>query len=124
MPINPPGFLHRRQILPRRLKNRLARRGKAPLNAVNLHPSHQLGMPREESIQLRQSRGPADRMRPELGLYWAVTPEHRGNGYATEAARAVIDHGFGELHLARIVATTDRDNLASIAVATVGTTKA
>jgi RimJ/RimL family protein N-acetyltransferase len=60
--------------------------------------------------------GPADRMRPEVGLYWAVAPEHRGNGYATEAARAVIDHGFAELGLARIVATTERDNLASIAV--------
>ncbi len=60
--------------------------------------------------------GPADRMRPEVGLYWAVAPEHRGNGYATEAARAVIDHGFAELGLARMVATTERDNLASIAV--------
>ena len=27
--------------------------------------------------------------RPELG--WALLPEHRGNGYATEAARAVRD---------------------------------
>ena len=60
--------------------------------------------------------GPAERMRPEVGLYWALAPEHRGNGYATEAARAVIEHGFGELRLARIVATTERDNLASIAV--------
>jgi RimJ/RimL family protein N-acetyltransferase len=58
----------------------------------------------------------AARFRPEVGLYWAVAPAHRGNGYATEAARAVIDHGFGELNLARIVATTERDNLASIAV--------
>ena len=53
--------------------------------------------------------GPAARMRPEVGLYWAVAPERRGNGYATEAARAVIDHGFAELGLARIVATTERD---------------
>jgi RimJ/RimL family protein N-acetyltransferase len=60
--------------------------------------------------------GPADRLRPEVGLYWALAPQHRGNGYATEAARAVIDHGFSELHLARIVATTERDNLASIGV--------
>jgi [ribosomal protein S5]-alanine N-acetyltransferase len=58
----------------------------------------------------------AARFRPEVGLYWAVAPSHRGNGYATEAARAVIDHGFGQLNLARIVATTERDNLASIAV--------
>ena len=28
----------------------------------------------------------------------------------------MIDHGFAELGLARIVATTERDNLASIAV--------
>jgi ribosomal-protein-alanine N-acetyltransferase len=60
--------------------------------------------------------GPADRLRPEVGLYWALAPQHRGNGYATEAARAVIDHGFSELHVARIVATTERDNLASIGV--------
>jgi RimJ/RimL family protein N-acetyltransferase len=60
--------------------------------------------------------GRPDRLRPEVGLYWAVAPEHRGNGYATEAARAVIDHGFDELGLARIVATTEHDNLASIAV--------
>ena len=32
------------------------------------------------------------------------------------AARAVIDHSFAELSMARIVATTERDNLASIAV--------
>jgi [ribosomal protein S5]-alanine N-acetyltransferase len=60
--------------------------------------------------------GPADRLRPEVGLYWALAPEHRGNGYATEAARAVIGHGFAELGLARMVATTEHENLASIAV--------
>jgi RimJ/RimL family protein N-acetyltransferase len=59
---------------------------------------------------------PGRRHRPEVGLYWAVAPRHRGNGYATEAARAVIGHGFDQLNLARIVATTERDNLASIAV--------
>lgn len=36
----------------------------------------------------------------ELG-YW-VTAQARGNGYLTEAARAVIDWGFAELGLARI----------------------
>jgi RimJ/RimL family protein N-acetyltransferase len=60
--------------------------------------------------------GDTSRFRPEVGLYWAVAPDHRGNGYATEAARAVIDHAFAELNLARIVATTMRDNRASIAV--------
>lgn len=36
----------------------------------------------------------------ELG-YW-VAAEARGNGYLTEAARAVVDWGFDELGLARI----------------------
>jgi RimJ/RimL family protein N-acetyltransferase len=56
------------------------------------------------------------RFRPEMGLYWALAPAHRGNGYATEAARALIDHAFGALNLARIVATTERSNTASQAV--------
>jgi RimJ/RimL family protein N-acetyltransferase len=58
------------------------------------------------------AREPA-RFRPEMGLYWALAPAHRGNGYATEAARALIDHAFAELNLARIVATTERSNTAS-----------
>jgi RimJ/RimL family protein N-acetyltransferase len=60
--------------------------------------------------------GPAELFRPEVGLYWGLAPAHRGRGYATEAAAALIDHGFREMQLARIVATTTRDNLASIAV--------
>jgi RimJ/RimL family protein N-acetyltransferase len=58
----------------------------------------------------------AERFRPEVGLYWGLAPAHRGNGYATEAAAALIAYGFGEMRLARIVATTMRDNHASIAV--------
>ncbi|HYW28663.1 MAG TPA: GNAT family N-acetyltransferase [Gaiellales bacterium] len=56
------------------------------------------------------------RFRPEMGLYWGLAPAHRGNGYATEAGRALIDHALGELELARIVATTERSNTASQAV--------
>jgi RimJ/RimL family protein N-acetyltransferase len=54
--------------------------------------------------------------RPEVGLYWALDPAHRGRGYATEAARALIDFGFRRMGLQRIVATTDYDNEASQAV--------
>jgi RimJ/RimL family protein N-acetyltransferase len=53
---------------------------------------------------------------PEVGLYWAVLPEQQRRGYATEAAQALVRFGFDVLHLYRIVATTDYDNLASIAV--------
>jgi [ribosomal protein S5]-alanine N-acetyltransferase len=54
--------------------------------------------------------------RPEVGLYYAVHPDHRGRGYATEAARALVGFAFGELRVERIVATTERDNVASQAV--------
>ena len=59
---------------------------------------------------------PDARYTAEVGLFWAVAPEHRGRGIATEAARAMIAYAFDELRLARIVATTDHDNPASIAV--------
>lgn len=60
--------------------------------------------------------GDPERYRPEVGIFWSLAPAHRGKGYATEAARAVIEHAFGVLNLARIVATTERENAASIAV--------
>lgn len=53
---------------------------------------------------------------PQLGLFWTIGREYRRNGYATEAGRAMIDYAFGTLCLARIVATTDDDNDASIGV--------
>ncbi|HEY3765134.1 MAG TPA: GNAT family protein [Gaiellales bacterium] len=54
--------------------------------------------------------------RPEVGLYWAVAPAHRGRGIASEAAAALIAYAFAEIGLARVVATTEHDNLASIGV--------
>lgn len=53
---------------------------------------------------------------PEVGLYWAVDPDHQGRGYATEAARALVDHCFDAFNLGRIVATTAFTNEASTAV--------
>ena len=52
----------------------------------------------------------------EIGLFWALFPEHWGHGYATEAAAAMIAHAFGQLRLRRIVATTENDNTRSINV--------
>lgn len=60
--------------------------------------------------------GSLARFTNEIGLFWAIGSRHRRQGYATEAARALIDHGFGELNLKRIVATTGYDNRASEAV--------
>ncbi len=41
---------------------------------------------------------------------------HRGEGYATEAGRAVLDHALGLLGLPEVLAEVDEGNAASIAV--------
>lgn len=53
---------------------------------------------------------------PEMGLFWAVGTAYRGQGYASEAAQALIRHAFEGMSLKRIVATTEFDNAASVAV--------
>ncbi len=55
------------------------------------------------------------RCSPEMGLFYAVHPDHQRKGYAAEAARAVVDAMF-KRNLKRFIATTDFDNEASIAV--------
>jgi len=53
---------------------------------------------------------------PEFGLFYAVSPSSQRQGYAAEAARALIDYAFRQLYLQRIIATTGYDNAASIRV--------
>lgn len=53
---------------------------------------------------------------PEIGLFYAVSSRYRRNGFATEAAAALIDFTFENLRPTRIVATTEFDNAASIGV--------
>jgi ribosomal-protein-alanine N-acetyltransferase len=53
---------------------------------------------------------------PEFGLFYAITPAFQGQGYATEAAQALVDYAFQHLRLKRIVATTTYENAASIGV--------
>ena len=62
------------------------------------------------------SSGRPDRYSPEFGLFYAISPAHRRQGYATEAAQALVDYAFRRLHLKRVVATTDYDNLGSLGV--------
>lgn len=56
------------------------------------------------------------RFTPEVGLFYAFAPEQHGRGYATEAARALVDFAFRELRLRRVVAMTTHDNPRSAAV--------
>jgi [ribosomal protein S5]-alanine N-acetyltransferase len=50
---------------------------------------------------------------PEFGLYWVILKSHRGKGYAAEAAQPIIDYVFKTLRARRIVAQTEKANLAS-----------
>jgi RimJ/RimL family protein N-acetyltransferase len=52
----------------------------------------------------------------EFGLFFALSTAYRGQGLATEAARAMVDYAFRELKLKRVVATTSYENNASAAV--------
>ncbi|HEX4225186.1 MAG TPA: GNAT family N-acetyltransferase [Pseudonocardiaceae bacterium] len=47
----------------------------------------------------------------ELG--YTIHPDHKGNGYATEAAKAILDLGFGQTKLHRIIGRLDGRNIAS-----------
>lgn len=50
---------------------------------------------------------------PCVEIGWRLARAHWGRGYATEAAAAVLDHGFGVIGLAEIVAMTVPGNLRS-----------
>jgi RimJ/RimL family protein N-acetyltransferase len=47
----------------------------------------------------------------EIG--WAIGRPHQRQGYATEAARALLAHAFGTLRAHRVVATCQPENVAS-----------
>ena len=53
---------------------------------------------------------------PGVEVGWRLDPAHWGHGYATEAALAALDHGFGPAGLGEIVSFTAAVNLPSQAV--------
>jgi RimJ/RimL family protein N-acetyltransferase len=53
---------------------------------------------------------------PTVEIGWRLARPAWGHGYATEAARASLDHGFGDLGLDEVVAFTYRGNDRSRAV--------
>ena len=54
---------------------------------------------------------------PEVEIAYLIARSHWGVGLATEAARAIRDHGFGPLGQNRLVSIIHRDNRASRRVA-------
>lgn len=56
---------------------------------------------------------PESLLSPEIGLFWGILPAHRRRGFATEAGGALLEYLFQELRARQVVATTERDNIAS-----------
>lgn len=56
--------------------------------------------------------------RQEVEVAYLITKAHWGRGLGTEAARAILAYGFGELHLSRLICLIDPANEASVRVAT------
>ena len=52
----------------------------------------------------------------DVELLYGLLPAHWGEGLATEAARAVLDHGLRTLALPRVAARADSPNAASVRV--------
>jgi [ribosomal protein S5]-alanine N-acetyltransferase len=50
-------------------------------------------------------------------LGYAITADHWGNGYASDAALTIVRFGFAELRLHRISAAIGPDNIASVTIA-------
>ena len=58
---------------------------------------------------IKEMNGRAD----NYDLGYRILKKHWGKGYATEAAQAFIDFGFNEMHLDRVSAYIDVNNIAS-----------
>jgi RimJ/RimL family protein N-acetyltransferase len=54
---------------------------------------------------------------PGFELAWKLVPRWWGNGYATESARAALDHAFTVLQRNRVISLIHPENRASIRVA-------
>ena len=55
---------------------------------------------------------------PEATLGYEINPDYWGNGYATEAVKAVVDFGFTQLKLHRISSWCIAENTRSAKVLT------
>src|SRR5574342_703448 len=53
----------------------------------------------------------------EVEVAYTIAQEHWGQGFATEAAQAILNYGFERLHLSRLISVIDSDNIASQRVA-------
>jgi ribosomal-protein-alanine N-acetyltransferase len=55
--------------------------------------------------------------RPEVEVAYMIAKEYWGQGLGTEAAQAILQYGFEQLQLTRLICLIDRENQASVRVA-------
>ena len=53
----------------------------------------------------------------EVEVAYTIAQEYWGQGLATEAAKAILQYGFKQLHLSRLICLIDPENIASQRVA-------
>jgi [ribosomal protein S5]-alanine N-acetyltransferase len=85
------------------------------IGAVGLVPAYG-PFERLPSFQQRLTTPDNARFTPEMGLFWGIHEKQRRQGFAAEAAHALIEAMFQQHNLQRIIATTEYDNEGSIAV--------
>jgi RimJ/RimL family protein N-acetyltransferase len=54
---------------------------------------------------------------PGIEIAWGIAPDRWCQGFATEAASAVLHYAAGTLHLRRLISLIHPENVASIRVA-------
>ncbi|WP_068398826.1 GNAT family N-acetyltransferase [Kribbia dieselivorans] len=62
------------------------------------------------AVLLKDIPGSGGRPNDDVQIGWRQGARHTGHGYMTEAARAVLRHGFDDLGLERIIAVVDLEN--------------
>ena len=83
------------------------------IGSVGYVPVH---APFDQIPDLRGASAVSGWYTPEVGLFWVIDPLQQRHGYASEAARAMIDYAFTGLRLKRLIAMTEYENVASQAV--------
>jgi RimJ/RimL family protein N-acetyltransferase len=88
------------------------------IGLCGFHPD--LWSPRWKTIfwpaLLGEAASPYDQASVELGLGYALAHPARGQGYATEAVIALLDHAFETLQINRVFSVTDQTNAESVKV--------
>jgi len=85
------------------------------IGSVGLMPAYG-PFERLPSFQQRLAAPDSTHFTSEMGMYWGVHESQRCQGYAAEAAQALMDAMFQQHNLQRIIATTDYDNEGSMGV--------